>query len=48
MGMVHRHDDRPVRYERNDAHFQWRRIDRIREENTDQEIIAVLTADRSS
>ncbi|MDB2276591.1 hypothetical protein PM022_19120, partial [Halorubrum ezzemoulense] len=32
MGMVHRHNGRPVRYERNDSYFQWRRIDQIREE----------------
>lgn len=42
MGMVHRHDGRPVRYERNDAYFQWRRIDRIREEYADQEIVDAL------
>ncbi|WP_302081118.1 DUF7342 family protein [Salinibaculum rarum] len=43
MGMVHRHDGRPVRYERNDAYFQWRRIDRIRDEYTDQEIVEALS-----
>ncbi|CCQ34916.1 hypothetical protein HLRTI_002325 [Halorhabdus tiamatea SARL4B] len=43
MGMVHRHDGRPVRYERNDAYFQWRRIDRIRDEYTDQEIVETLS-----
>lgn len=43
MGMVHRHDGRPVRYERNDAYFQWRRIDRIRDEYTDQEIVNALS-----
>jgi predicted transcriptional regulator len=42
MGMVHRHDGRPVRYARNDGYFQWRRIDRIREEYTEQEIVAAL------
>jgi|AntDeeMinimDraft_4_1070355.scaffolds.fasta_scaffold00452_18 predicted ArsR family transcriptional regulator len=42
MGLVHRHDGRPVRYERNDAYFQWRRIDRIREEYSEQEIIDAL------
>jgi predicted ArsR family transcriptional regulator len=42
MGMVQRHDGRPVRYERNDAYFQWRRIDRIREEYSEQEIIDAL------
>ncbi len=43
MGMVHRHDGRPVRYARNDAYFEWRRIDRIREEYSDQEIATALT-----
>jgi len=42
MGMVHRHDGRPVRYERNDAYFQWRRIDRIREEYAEREIVEAL------
>ena len=42
MGMVQRHDGRPVRYERNDAYFQWRRIDRIREEYSEQEIVNAL------
>ncbi len=43
MGMVHRHDGRPVRYERNDAYFQWRRIDRIREDYSAQEIVETLS-----
>lgn len=43
MGLVHRHDGRPVRYERNDAYFQWRRIDRIRDEYSEQEIIEALS-----
>lgn len=43
MGMVHRHDGRPVRYERNDAYFQWRRINRIREEYSDREIVDALS-----
>lgn len=43
MGMVHRHDGRPVRYERNGAYFRWRRIDRIREEYSEQEIVEALS-----
>lgn len=43
MGMVHRHDGRPVRYERNDAYFQWRRIDRLREDYSKQEIVEALS-----
>ena len=42
MGMVHRHDGRPVRYERNDAYFQWRRINQIREDYSKQEIAEAL------
>lgn len=42
MGMVHSHDGRPVRYERNDAYFQWRRIDRVREDHTEKEIVNAL------
>jgi predicted ArsR family transcriptional regulator len=43
MGLVHRYDGRPVRYERNDAYFQWRRIDRIREGYSEQEIVEALS-----
>jgi hypothetical protein len=43
IGLVHRHDGRPVRYERNDAYFQWRRIDRIREDYSKQEIVKALS-----
>ena len=43
MGMVRRHDGRPVRYERNDAYFQWRRIDHIREDYSEQEIVEALS-----
>jgi hypothetical protein len=43
MGLVHRHDGRPIRYERNDAYFQWRRIDRIREDYSEQEIVEALS-----
>lgn len=43
MGLVHRHDGRPVRYERNDAYFQWRRIDRIGDEYSEREIIEALS-----
>jgi hypothetical protein len=43
MGLVHRHDGRPVRYERNDAYFQWRRIDHIREDHSEQEIVEALS-----
>lgn len=42
MGIVRRHDGRPVRYERNDAYFQWRRINQVREEYSEQEIVDAL------
>ena len=42
MGMVQRHDGRPVRYERNDAYFQWRHINRICEDYSEQEIVDAL------
>ncbi|AGB14953.1 Sugar-specific transcriptional regulator TrmB [Halovivax ruber XH-70] len=29
LGIVTRHDGRPVTYERNDTYFEWRRIDRL-------------------
>lgn len=43
MGMVQCHDGRPVRYERNGAYFQWRRVEHIRDEYTDQEIVEALS-----
>lgn len=43
MGLVQRHDGRPVRYERNDAYFRWRRVERIRTEYTEQEIVEALS-----
>ncbi|WP_136602958.1 DUF7342 family protein [Salinigranum halophilum] len=44
MGMVHRHDGHPVRYERNDAYFWWRRVDRLREEYTQRELVDELAS----
>ncbi|CDK39350.1 hypothetical protein [Halorubrum sp. AJ67] len=44
MGLVHRHDGHPVRYKRNDAYFQWRRRNKIREDYSDQEIVDALAA----
>jgi len=43
MGLVHCQDGRPVRYERNDAYFRWRRINHIREEYSEQEIVEALS-----
>jgi predicted ArsR family transcriptional regulator len=44
MGIVHRQDGCPARYERNDAYFEWRRIDQIREDYTKEEIVDALTS----
>jgi len=44
MGLVHRHDGHPARYKRNDAYFQWRRLNKVREDYSDQEIIDALAA----
>ena len=43
MGIVHRHNGRPTRYERNDAYFRWRRLDRTREDYSEQEIVDLLS-----
>jgi len=43
MGLVHSHNGPPVRYERNDAYFQWRRINYIRENYSEQEIVEELS-----
>ena len=43
MGIVRRYDGRPVRYERNDAYFEWRRINRIRENYSEAEIVEMLS-----
>lgn len=39
MGMVTEHSGRPVRYERNDSYFRWRRVNRIREAYSDEELV---------
>ncbi len=38
LGIVTRHDGHPVTYERNDAYFEWRRINRLASENTRDEL----------
>ena len=43
MGMVRRYEGRPVRYERNDAYFRWRRINRLREAYSEAEIVDMLS-----
>ncbi len=40
LGIVVRHDGRPVRYERNDDYFEWRRVSNLARENTVEELQA--------
>jgi hypothetical protein len=42
MGMVSEHPGRPVRYERNDSYFRWRRVNRFREAYSDEELVGRL------
>ena len=38
LGIVVRHEGRPVRYERNDDYFEWRRVNELARENTIDEL----------
>ena len=38
LGIVVRHESRPVRYERNDDYFEWRRVNELARENTVDEL----------
>lgn len=38
LGIVRRHDGRPVTYERNDAYFEWRRIERLAARTSAEEL----------
>lgn len=38
LGIVIRHEGRPVRYERNDEYFEWRRVNELARENTVEEL----------
>ncbi|MFC4987069.1 DUF7342 family protein [Saliphagus infecundisoli] len=40
LGIVIRHEGRPVRYERNDDYFEWRRVNELSRENTIDELQA--------
>ena len=40
LGIVIRHDGRPVRYERNDDYFEWRRVNELAREHTVDELQA--------
>ncbi len=43
LGIVVRHDGRPVRYERNDDYFEWRRVNELARENTVEELQASVS-----
>lgn len=43
MGMVREIEGRPVQYERNESYLRWRRIEQIRAEYPDSEIVDALT-----
>ncbi|WP_136689973.1 DUF7342 family protein [Halorhabdus amylolytica] len=40
LGIVIRHEGRPVRYERNDDYFEWRRVNELAREHTVEELQA--------
>jgi DNA-binding transcriptional regulator GbsR (MarR family) len=40
LGIVIKHEGRPVRYERNDEYFEWRRVNELARENTVKELQA--------
>lgn len=40
LGIVIRHEGRPVRYERNDDYFEWRRVNELAREHTVEELRA--------
>lgn len=42
MGMVREFSARPVTYSRNDSYLRWRRVERIREQYSDEEIVEKL------
>lgn len=43
LGIVIRHEDRPVRYQRNNDYFDWRRVSKLAEENTIDELQARIS-----
>ena len=38
LGIVIRHEGRPVRYERNDDYFEWRRVNRLSQDHTVEDL----------
>ena len=43
MGMVREIEGRPVRYERNESYWHWRRVERLRTQYSEDEIVALLS-----
>jgi len=43
MGMVREIEGRPTRYERNESYWRWRRVEQIREEYSDEELVEALS-----
>jgi predicted ArsR family transcriptional regulator len=43
MGIVREHAGRPVRYERNESYLFWRRVEQIREDYSEEEIVTELS-----
>ncbi len=39
LGIVTRHQGQPITYERNDAYFEWRRVDRLATEHSVEELV---------
>jgi DNA-binding transcriptional regulator GbsR (MarR family) len=44
LGIVIRHEGRPVRYERNEDYFEWRRVNELAREHTVEELQAHVSA----
>jgi len=42
LGLVQKHTGRPARYERNESFLRWRRIEQIRQQYSDEEIVDEL------
>lgn len=44
LGIVREFEGRPTQYQRNDAYLKWRRVERIRQEHSDDEIVDELSS----
>ena len=43
MGIVREIEGRPIQYERNESYWKWRRVEQIREEYSDEELVETLS-----